>query len=87
MKKKIQLVLDEEAQSVLADLVESTNADSMAHVLRDALGVYNGLYKILSHSTGVLAVVDRQRNEFQELSITSFAQPASIRMGNRNPLR
>lgn len=39
--KKIQLVLDEEAQAVLSQLQINTRAETMAEVLRDALGVYN----------------------------------------------
>lgn len=73
-KKKIQLVLDEQAQATLEGLVEATNAESMAHVLRDALGVYNSLYELLRESgpSAQLAIVDRVRQELQELNIPSL---------------
>jgi hypothetical protein len=71
--KKIQLVLDEDAQAALEALVKATHAESMAHVLRDALGVYNSLYELLSaNGTAQLALVDKTRHELQELQIPSL---------------
>jgi hypothetical protein len=86
-KKKIQLVLDEEAQATLEGLVEATHAESMAHVLRDALGVYNSLHKLLSESPSAqLALVDRVRQELQELNIPSL-QGKHVVQGTKTLIR
>ena len=72
--KKVQLVLDVEAQDILEKLKESTGAESQAHVLRNALGVYSALYDLLKKGgpSTHLALVDRSRNEMQQLSIPSL---------------
>lgn len=72
-KKKIRLVLDDEAQATLEVLKTATHAESMAHVLRDALGVYSALHEMLRESPGTqLALVDHVRHELQELNIPSL---------------
>lgn len=78
-KKKIQLVLDEQAQATLEDLVEATKAESMAHVLRDALGVYSTLHQMLTESpSSQLALIDRLKQELQELNIPSLQRKAIV---------
>lgn len=85
-KKKIQLVLDEQAQETLAALVESTGAESMAHVLRDALGVYSTLHEMLTAKTGlVLSIVDHTDNTIQALNIPSMNR-ARVLAGERRPI-
>jgi hypothetical protein len=73
-KKKIQLVLDEEQQTTLDALRDATHAESMAHVLRDALGVYSALHELLRERgpEAQLAVIDRAKQEFQELNVPSL---------------
>jgi len=72
-KKKIQLVLDDEAVKTLSELQAVTGASTMTEVLRDALGVYSSLRELLSRSSGTqLAIVDKSIGEFQELTIPSF---------------
>jgi hypothetical protein len=77
--KKVQLVLDDEAQDILEKLKESTRAESQAHVLRNALGVYAALYDLLKKGgpNTHLALVDRSRNEMQRLSVPSL-EPFSV---------
>jgi hypothetical protein len=86
-KKKIQLVLDEQAQATLENLVTATRSESMAHVLRDALGVYSSLFDLLQSSgpTAQLAIVDRARQELQELNIPSL-QGKSVVAGPKSAL-
>lgn len=86
-KKKIQLVLDEQALNTLESLRVATHAESMAHVLRDALGVYNSLYELLREngSGAQLAIIDRARQEMQELSVPSL-QGKRIVAGAKAPL-
>jgi hypothetical protein len=76
---KVQLVLDDETQDVLEKLKESTSAESQAHVLRNALGVYAALYDLLKKGgpNTHLALVDRSRNEMQRLSVPSLG-PFSV---------
>lgn len=83
-KKKIQLILDEQAQETLAKLVESTGAESMAHVLRDALGVYSSLHEMLTPSLE-LALINRSEGVFQELAIPSLRRERVIRGEWRKP--
>jgi hypothetical protein len=73
-RKKIQLVLDDEAVKTLEDLQAVTGAGSMTEVLRDALGVYSSLRELLTRGDGhhQLAIVDKAAGEFQELTIPSF---------------
>ncbi len=77
-KKKVQLVLDEQAQETLAKLVESTGAESMAHGIRDALGVYAGIHDMLTPGIS-LALVDRNKNELQELNVPSLTRVPVLR--------
>lgn len=87
-KKKIQLVLDEEAQATLQALQDSTGAGSMAEVLRDALGVYNSLRDMLTDGGGQkrLALIDRSAGELQELIIPSLLRGTAIVPGARSPM-
>lgn len=72
-RKKIQLVLDDDAVKTLSELQAMTGAGTMTEVLRDALGVYSSLRELLSRSQGgQLAIVDKVAGEFQELTIPSF---------------
>ena len=71
--RKIQLVLDEEAQKVLLELQAASGAESMAAVLRDALGVYYSLREILNSEPDMtLALINRERSEMQELVIPTI---------------
>jgi len=72
--KRINLELDDQAQSTLERLQKATN-ESMAHVLRDALGVYSALRDLLSENgpEAKLAIINRARHELQELSIPSLS--------------
>jgi hypothetical protein len=72
-KKKIELVLDDEAMSALAVLQNETTADNLAEVLRDALGVYRSLRDLLGRDGDKrLAIVDSTFGELRELTIPSF---------------
>ena len=72
-KTKIQLNLDAEARKILLDLVARTSAESMAEVLRDALGVYNSLHDMLAKDEGNrLALVNREAGTMQELNIPTL---------------
>lgn len=80
--KKIQLVLDEEAQNTLAELQLATGAASMAEVLRDALGVYNSLRHMLAaDQRKSLAMVDRGAGQMQELLIPSLMRGRHVAAG------
>lgn len=85
MSKKIQLALDEEAVSTLELLLQQTGAQSMAEVLRDALGVYSSLRDLLAGNAGCeLALIDRRAGEFQALTIPSF-QRSHVVLGVKGP--
>lgn len=67
----MQLTIDREALSVLKKLQEATNQPTMAAVLRDALGVYDGLHTALSESPRMkLALVGE--GVIQELRVPSL---------------
>lgn len=76
-KQRIQILLDEDAQTTLTVLQEATGARSMAEVLRDALGVYNSLHEMLSEPGKCLALVNREAGEMQELFIPSLMRSAA----------
>jgi hypothetical protein len=88
-KKKIQLVLDEEAQTTLEALRHATGAASMAEVLRDALGVYNSLRDMLAAEgqNRRLALIDRSAGEMQELIIPSLMKNTAIVGGARSVMQ
>ncbi len=73
--KTVSLVLDSKAQAVIAALKLATRAESAAHVLRDALGVYNALFEMLTRGE-TLAVVNRAANEMRELTFPSLQRKA-----------
>ncbi len=79
--KRIQLVLDANAQETLEALQRRTGATSMTEVLRDALGVYNSLAGIVLDHGGVLCSLDRARQEFQELTIPSLHRGHVVSLG------
>lgn len=80
-RKRIQLVLDAEAQKVLEKLQAATGANSMAEVLRDALGVYDSLHEMLAEDEqNTLAIVDRKRSRMQELHVPSLARKTTTQV-------
>lgn len=83
-KKKIQLILDEQAQETVEKLFAETGAESIAHVLRDALGVYATLHELLTPGI-TLALIDRGKSEFQELNIPSLSRVHVLRGEWRKP--
>lgn len=76
-KRKIQLVLDREAQATLAALQNATGAGSMTEVMRDALRVYNSLRDMVQDGRKGLALVDRNAGEMQEIVIPSLMRKAA----------
>lgn len=80
MSKKVQLVLDDDAVECIEALQAATGASGMSEVLRDALGLYNELFKMTRDKTRTLAMLNRQAGEFQELSVPSFERMQAVRL-------
>lgn len=69
----ILVKFDQEAIDILDEIQNNTYATSHSDVLKNALGVYHSLYSMLKEKPKrKLAIIDREANELQELSIPSF---------------
>jgi hypothetical protein len=85
--RKIQLVLDDEAIAILEAVQKATGAGSISEVLRDALGVYSALQKLLAPSEHLqLALVDRVEGVLQVLQIPSLMRGRGVVVGLVQPL-
>jgi hypothetical protein len=77
-RKKVHLLLDDEAQATLLALQTATGASSAAEVMRDALAVYNSLQEMLEADPKYrLALYHRSAGTIQELFVPSLMRKVS----------